>query len=258
MNHAYLVKTLVTAVIFLVIAQDTLLFGIQMSEVGQRIYRAEKNNDRSELLFLEETIHEEETSNNTEYSPDPSFAARVYFKLANLDESIEFMQRYYFNRKKSLQRLSAHLKFLEKATAEEKDATSETREKLFAFLLEIVQTSYDSVDVNRTDIFLLERMPEYAASKQRATLQRYANTGNDWTTNTFNPIKEHFDKIPPKQRPDLRDRFPSLPPLDEPPDESTDELPNEPTATPFPARLAVTLAAILLAVSIIILTVRRC
>ncbi|MDD2460679.1 MAG: hypothetical protein PHT98_06330, partial [Kiritimatiellae bacterium] len=49
----------------------------------------------------------------------------------------------------------------------------------------------------------------------RATLVRYANTGNEYMTNNFNPIKAHFDKIPPKQRIDLRKRFPDLPPLPE-------------------------------------------
>jgi hypothetical protein len=32
-------------------------------------------------------------------------------------------------------------------------------------------------------------------------------------TNTFHPIKAHFDVISPKQRIDLRKRFPDLPPL---------------------------------------------
>ncbi|HON48535.1 MAG TPA: hypothetical protein PLZ60_12380 [Kiritimatiellia bacterium] len=56
-------------------------------------------------------------------------------------------------------------------------------------------------------------LPGYTNSKQRATLVRYANTGNEHMTNNFNPIKAHFDAIPPKQRIDLRKRFPDLPPL---------------------------------------------
>jgi len=60
---------------------------------------------------------------------------------------------------------------------------------------------------------LRDFLPGYTNSKQRATLVRYANTGNEYMTNNFNPIKAHFDAIPPRQRIDLRKRFPDLPPL---------------------------------------------
>jgi len=56
-------------------------------------------------------------------------------------------------------------------------------------------------------------VPQYTNSVQRACLTRFATEGNEWVTNTFHPIKAHFDKIPPKQRIDLRKRFPDLPPL---------------------------------------------
>jgi hypothetical protein len=66
---------------------------------------------------------------------------------------------------------------------------------------------------NRINQHLLRSIPQYTNSVQRASLVRFATSGNEWVTNTFHPIKVHFDNIPPKQRTDLRDRFPDLPPL---------------------------------------------
>jgi hypothetical protein len=57
-------------------------------------------------------------------------------------------------------------------------------------------------------------------------------------TNTFHPIKAHFDKIPPKQRIDLRKRFPDLPPL---PDDA-------PARSPVKVALAIIVGGVALAV----------
>jgi hypothetical protein len=80
-------------------------------------------------------------------------------------------------------------------------------------LLEIVQNTDNAGDALDAEFFLRDFLPGYINSRQRATLVRYANTGNEYMTNNFNPIKAHFDNIPPKQRIDLRKRFPDLPPL---------------------------------------------
>ena len=251
MNHAYLIKALAAAAICLTVAQDALSSRARVTEVGQRINRAEQNNDRSELPFLEETSHGEDAPAGKRWASDTFGAAFVYLKIANLDESIGFVQRYYSSWEHSGWRGGIYRHFLKKASTEEKDAASETREKLFALLLEIAQTSNDPMDVTSSDIFLLERLPEYATSKQRATLQRYFNSSNELEVAGFTPIKEHFDKIPPKQRIDLRDRFPGLPPPDEPavtPLPPQDDPSAEPPAKPFLLWLVATIIVVALAV----------
>jgi len=175
----------------------------------QRVSRALRNNDRSEMPFLEATALSEDSQ-----KLDRQDAAKAYIKLATLDEAAEFLRRHFFTERRSaLGGTGIMLKFIEKAAAEEKDAEDATRENLYAFLLEVVQNDTGAgSSANSADIFLLERVPGYADSKQRAALARYANTGNDWVTNTFNPIKEHFDTLPPSKLVDLRTRFPTLPP----------------------------------------------
>ena len=141
-------------------------------------------------------------------------AAEAYVKIADVEESLEFMQKVYETQFiQGWWRYSLNKKFLEKVRAEEDTLTPETKKNIATFLLGIVQNVENSGEANDADRFLLDRIPEYANSRQRATLCRYANTGNEWVTNTYNPIKAHFDKIPPRQRIDLRKRFPDLPPL---------------------------------------------
>ena len=208
------------------------------TETMRRIRLAEQNNDRSEMPFLEATALSEDSQ-----KLDRQFAARAYIHLATLDESVEFIQELYSATGGSNGWYSSYWRFLEKAVAEEKDTEDATRERLYEFLLEIVQDGVDSGHANRADIFLLERVPGYADSKQRAALTRYANTGNDWVTNTFNPIKEHFDTLPPSKLVDLRTRFPTLPP---PPDET-------PSPSPYLWPAIAFLTAILIATAALIL-----
>ncbi|MDD2349600.1 MAG: hypothetical protein PHG74_15665 [Kiritimatiellae bacterium] len=165
--------------------------------------------DRFLLPFLEEKSLDPET-----YRLIRSAAAEVYVNIADVEESAEFMRKLY--RDPSVQgsgRYFLNKKFLGRVGAEEKTLTPETKKSIAAFLLGIVQNVENSGEANDADRFLLDRIPEYANSRQRATLCRFANTGNAWVTNTYNPIKAHFDAIPPKQRIDLRKRFPDLPPL---------------------------------------------
>ncbi|HOE60615.1 MAG TPA: hypothetical protein PK576_03140 [Kiritimatiellia bacterium] len=169
----------------------------------------EKLGDRAALPFLEEKSF---------MTNAPVFvrsrAAEAYVKIADVEEGFEFMRKIYETQfVQGSRRYFLNKKFLEKVGAEEKTLTPETKENIASFLLGIVQNVESSNEANDADRFLLDRISEYANSKQRATLVRYANTGNEWVTNTYNPIKAHFDKIPPGQRIDLRERFPNLPPL---------------------------------------------
>jgi hypothetical protein len=97
--------------------------------------------------------------------------------------------------------------------SEEKSLTDEVKSDICTHLLAIVQNADNPRHALDAEFFLRDFLPGYTNSKQRATLVRYANTGNEHMTNNFNPIKAHFDAIPPKQRIDLRKRFPDLPPL---------------------------------------------
>ena len=165
--------------------------------------------DRSLLPYLEEKSLDPEIRRSIR-----SAAAEVYVNIADVEESAEFMRKLYEDPSaQGSGRYFLNKKFLGRVGAEEKTLTPETKKSIAAFLLGIVQNVENSGEANDADRFLLDRIPEYANSRQRATLCRFANTGNAWVTNTYNPIKAHFDAIPPKQRIDLRKRFPDLPPL---------------------------------------------
>ena len=172
-----------------------------------------ESGDRSLLPFLEGKSLDPETPKTIR-----SAAAEAFVKIADVDECVAFMRELYED--SSVQgswRYFLNKKFLGKVEAEEKTLTSETKENINSFMLVVVQNVKNSGDANDADRFLLDRISEYSNSTQRATLCRYANTGNAWVTNTFNPIKAHFDKIPPRKRTDLRKRFPDLPPPDDSP-----------------------------------------
>ena len=204
---------------------------------GMLLNFIEKLGDREALSFLEEKSF---------MTNAPSFirarAAEVYVNIASVEESLEFMQKVYETQFiQGSRRYFLNKKFLEKVGVEEDTLTPETRENIVTFLLGIVQNVEDSGEANDADRFLLDRIPEYANSRQRATLCRFANTGNAWVTNTYNPIKAHFDTIPSKQRIDLRKRFPDLPPL---PDDA-------PARSPVKVAIAIVAGIVALAVCIV-------
>jgi len=175
-----------------------------------------KLGDRAALPFLEEKSLSADI-----HAQARGTAAAAYIAIAGMDEGAAFMRRWYFTMEGAGWRNFAYMRFLEKISKEAENAESGTLDNIHAFLLEIVQNSDSNgvSDANQANVFLLAHLPGYADSRQRATLQRYANTGNEWRTNTFNPIKAHFDAIPPSKRTDLRIRYPGLPPLpDDPPE----------------------------------------
>ena len=192
---------------------------IRMTETMRRAKRAEQNGDRLELPFLEATALKEDAERL-----DRMYAVEAYVKIATLDECIGFMRKLRHIENDLGSRYDFLRQFLGRAYAEEKDAENGTREKLFSFLLEVAQTG-DEADAYLTEGFLLKRLSGYADSKQRATIQRYADSKNQWPEERFRHVKDHFDKIPPSKRVDLRKRFPGLPPLDEPPEETPEPPP---------------------------------
>jgi len=205
----------------------------------------EKLGDRVALPFLEEKSFMTNAPVTLRLR-----AAEAYVKIADVEESLEFMQKVYETQFiQGSRRYFLNKKFLEKVGVEEDTLTPETKGNIATFLLGIVQNAESSNEANDADRFLLGRIPEYANSRQRATLCRFANTGNAWVTNTYNPIKAHFDTIPSKQRIDLRKRFPDLPPL---PDDA-------PARSPVKVALAIIAGVVALAVCAVAawLAVRR-
>ena len=193
-----------------------------------------KKGGRGVLPFLEEESFDPET-----HELIRSAAAEAYVDIADVEESAEFMRKLYEDPSaQGSWRYFLNKKFLGRVGAEEKTLTPETKKNIATFLLGIVQNVENSGEANDADRFLLDRIPEYANSRQRATLCRFANTGNAWVTNTYNPIKAHFDAIPRKQRIDLRKRFPDLPPL---PDDA-------PARSPVKVAIAIVAGVVALAV----------
>jgi hypothetical protein len=183
-----------------------------LCEAANCINEMGSSGDRSLLLYLEE-----KSLNAANPEIVRRRAAAAYVNIANMEETVVFMKK--MNADPSVKGTSwlyfLNEQILGKFAAEEKQTDAGTKEKFFSCLLEIIQSSNDAEEAEMANRFLLDRMPEYANSKQRATLTRYANTGNEWVTNTFNPVKAHFDKIPPSKRVDLRKRFPDIQPLAE-------------------------------------------
>ena len=173
----------------------------------------EKSGDRSLLPYLAE-----KSLNASNPKTVRRRAAAAYVNMANVDESVCFLRRLY--RTSGL--TGWHKETLNKQLIGKLDSMTDKQSREAAqkdvslFLLEQLQTIADSGIAAQIDQFMLRKLPEYSNSIQRAAIgKKYANTGNEWVTNTFHPIKAHFDNIPPKQRTDLRDRFPDLPPLTE-------------------------------------------
>ena len=214
----HIIRILTVAVICAIAAQTASLasYSLPETETSRRARLAVQNNDRSEMPFLEEAASKEGI-----HKLDCQDATRAYLKIATLDEAAGFMRRHFMERHSEMGGSPTLIKLLEKAAIEEKGTDDATRENLYTFLLEVVQTSdYHGADcASKADLFLLERVPGYADSKQRAALARYVTIGNEFMVDRFKPVKAHFDAIPPSKRIDLRNRFPTLPPPPEDPPE---------------------------------------
>jgi hypothetical protein len=172
--------------------------------------------DRSLLPYFEKKSLAPETDGLIR-----SRAASAYLRIADLDEAVGFLMRYCADPSIQQGKWLLVQQYLDKYEMQEKlSIPPEVATPVNSALLTILQTT-DVRDVaNRINQHLLRRVPQYTNSVQRASLVRFATVGNVWVTNTFHPIKAHFDKIPQEQRTDLRGRFPDLPQLPEEPEES--------------------------------------
>ena len=178
-------------------------------EAVRMISELEKSGDRSLLPYLAE-----KSLNAANPKTVRRRAAAAYVNMADLGEGVDFLQKYCADPTVKKGKWLLVQQYLDKYGEHGINGVSETVEThVLSVLLTIMQTT-DVRDVaNRINQHLLRSIPQYTNSVQRASLVRFATSGNEWVTNTFHPIKVHFDNIPPKQRTDLRDRFPDLPPL---------------------------------------------
>ena len=160
--------------------------------------------DRSLLPYLEEKSLDPETLKFIR-----SAAAEVYVNIADVEESVNLLRKLYDDRsfRESRYYYVSGL-FLQKVKSEEKSLTDEVKRDICTHLLAIVQSADSPGDALDAEFFLRDFLPGYTNSKQRATLVRYANTGNEYMTNNFNPIKAHFDAIPPPKTHRLAQAFP--------------------------------------------------
>jgi hypothetical protein len=160
--------------------------------------------DRSLLPYLEEKSLDPEIRRSIR-----SAAAEVYVNIADVEESVNLMRKLYDDRSfRESQYYYVSGLFLQKVKAEEKSLTDEVKRDICTHLLAIVQSADSPGDALDAEFFLRDFLPGYTNSKQRATLVRYANTGNEYMTNNFNPIKAHFDAIPPPKTHRLAQAFP--------------------------------------------------
>jgi hypothetical protein len=168
-----------------------------------------KKGGREVLPFLEEESFDPET-----HELIRSAAAKAYVNIADVEESVLFLAKYCDDPTVKKGKWLLIQQYLDKLTPEVKNRlSSDALSRVHTVLLTIMQKTDVRDAANRINLYMLQAVPQYTNSVQRACLTRFATEGNEWVTNTFHPIKAHFDKIPPRQRIDLRKRFPDLPPL---------------------------------------------
>jgi hypothetical protein len=204
-----------------------------------------KKGGREVLPFLEEESFDPET-----HELIRSAAAKAYVNIADVEESVLFLAKYCDDPTVKKGKWLLIQQYLDKLTPEVKNRlSSDALSRVHTVLLTIMQKTDVRDAANRINLYMLQAVPQYTNSVQRACLTRFATEGNAWVTNTFHPIKAHFDKIPPKQRIDLRKRFPDLPPL---PDDA-------PARSPVKVAIAVVAGIVALAVCAVAawLAVRR-
>ena len=173
-----------------------------MANIGQK-------GGREVLPFLKEKSFDPET-----HELIRSAAAETYVDIADVEDSVLFLAKYCDDPTVKQGKWLLIQQYLDKLTPEVKNRlSSDALSRVHTVLLTIMQKTDVRDAANRINLYMLQAVPQYTNSVQRACLTRFATEGNEWVTNTLHPIKAHFDKIPPRQRIDLRKRFPDLPPL---------------------------------------------
>ena len=171
-----------------------------------------KLGDRAALPFLEE-----KSLSTNNWSLIRERAAVAYVKVADLDESVEFMRKIFaINDNKGYWRSTVTPLFLQKVEAAINNhaITDGTLQRALSVLVAYAQFPANSQEADYVDGFLVKHCAGYQTSIQRMSMARnISDGGNELERNHFIPIKESVEALPKKQRVDLRDRFPNLPPL---------------------------------------------
>jgi hypothetical protein len=183
-------------------------------EAARMIEIMEKSGDRSLLPYLAEKSLEAANPRTVRER-----AAAAYVKIADLDESVEFMRKIFaVNDNKGYWRSTIAPLFLQKVEAaiSNHTITDETLKRVFSVLLAYAQSPANSQEADYVDVFLVNHCAGYQTSIQRLSMAKsISDGGNDLEKNHFLPITESVEALPKKQRTDLRKRFPNLPPLPE-------------------------------------------
>lgn len=146
-------------------------------------------------------------------------AANAYVKIADLDESVEFMNKAFkINENKGFWRSTLTPQFLGKmeAAITSRSISDETMGRLLSVLVSYTQSTSYSREAAAVDEFLVKHCDGYRTSVQRLSLWDgilAADRENALKRKHYLPIKETIEALPKKQRVDLRERFPDLPPL---------------------------------------------
>ncbi len=146
-------------------------------------------------------------------------AALAYLKIADLDESAEFMRKIFeINDNKGYWRSTIAPLFLQKieAAIANRSISDETLTRVLSVLVAYAQYPANSQEADYVDVFLMKHCVGYQTSLQRMSMAKsISDGGNELEKRHFLPIKESVEALPKKQRTNLRNRFPDLPPLPE-------------------------------------------
>lgn len=184
--------------------------------------KMEKLGDRAALPFLEKKSLMENIPSTVR-----SRAAEVYVSLATAEECAAFLPEILKVGNQTVWTagwrsgvLPACLRKIDDAIAQ-----GEISDKTLNLLVEKLLAHTQSLSVPRLadgdmiDRFLIRHCAGYATSRQRLAMwtEYLDELGNEaWENDLrkkFTPNKEFLEALPPKQRIDLRKRFPDLPPL---------------------------------------------
>ncbi|MEI6647967.1 MAG: hypothetical protein WCP12_18160 [bacterium] len=179
-------------------------------EAVNTIHLLEKTGDLEALSYFAEKSF---STNVVRFIREP--AAAAYVKIADLDESVEFMRKIFtINDNKGYWRSTIAPLFLQKVEAaiSNHTITDETLKRVFSVLLAYAQSPANSQEADYVDVFLVNHCAGYQTSRQRLSMAKsISDGGNDLEKKHFLPIKESVEALPKKQRIDLRKRFPDLP-----------------------------------------------
>jgi len=182
--------------------------------VAKMILVMAASGDRTLLPYFEEKSLASAT-----YKSIRSGAASAYINLADLSECIGFMKKILeVNGDNGAWRFMITPLILGKieAAINAGELSGAEKERVLSVLLSYMRAPASSWEASKVDAFLAKHCDGYLTSVQRMSMARdISDAGNERERKHFLPIRESVEALPKKQRVDLRERFPDLPPLPE-------------------------------------------